>query len=121
MKAIIKNISDHELICKCGCGFNEVSNENIIKIQQLRTMCGFPFVFRSCCRCKLHNKNVDGRDNSEHLTCDGFDIVCLTSNQKFILVSNAINLGFNRIGIYKDFVHLGTSKKHPQNVLWYGK
>ncbi|MFT7004260.1 MAG: zinc D-Ala-D-Ala carboxypeptidase [Sulfurimonas sp.] len=120
MKIDIKDFKEYEFICKCGCGYNDYKEEDVLKLQLLRTMCGFSLFLNSCCRCKIHNKKEGGKEKSEHLECQGFDIRCLRSDRRFILIECALRLGFKRIGIYKDFVHLGTSKTHVQNRLWYG-
>ncbi len=120
MKIQINDFKESEFTCKCGCGYNDYKENDVLKLQLLRIMCGFPLFLNSCCRCKIHNKKEGGKSKSEHLECEGFDISCLRSDRKFILVGNALRLGFSRIGIYKSFVHLGTSKIHAQNRLWHG-
>jgi hypothetical protein len=123
MKKTVKltNFTQDEFHCKCGCGLNSPKDDDLVRLQSVRLLCNFALIVNSCCRCKKHNSNVGGLDDSEHLDCKGFDIKCTNSHERFILVSALINCGFNRIGIYENFIHAGTDLLKPQMVMWFGK
>lgn len=88
------------------------------RLDKLRDLCGFPLIVSSGFRTASHNDEVDGVDGSAHCQGVAADLVCRTSQQRMSLVSNALTLGFRRIGIAKTFVHLDSSRVHPPGVMW---
>ena len=80
---------------------------------------GIPFIIRSGYRTKAHNKIVGGVANSSHLKGVAVDISCLNSEQRYIIVKSLLMVGFNRIGIGKNFVHVDLDQDKPQNVIWH--
>ena len=102
--------------------------EMITKLDRLREACGFALIVTSSFRDADHNRAVGGVDGSAHcLSPDGFysgidlSIANLGAAGLFRVVRNALMLGFNRIGVYGDHVHLDVEDRLPQQVLWVGK
>lgn len=65
-----------------------------------------------------------GRDGtSAHCLSKAVDISCKRNDLRYTIVKSALQLGINRIGIYKNYIHLDTAnfkdKKSPC-VIWYG-
>jgi hypothetical protein len=97
----------------------------VMILDLMRERCGFPFHVNSGMRTKAHNSDpkVGGKENSEHLRqIDGLahaaDIACPDSSKRFAILEAAIKLGIRRIGIGRDFLHLGNWYLHPQEVVW---
>ena len=88
-------------------------------MNKVRRFSRTPFYINSACRCEKHNTNVGGSKNSSHLVGFAFDIRVNSSVNRFKIVSNLIKYGFNRIGIYKDFIHVDGDDSKTQNVIWY--
>lgn len=116
---------DHETTCKCGCGENNISNKFMEKLNRTRAIAGIPFMPTSFCRCKKHNRAVGGKEDSEHISCkesnvecEAVDIQATNSRARYTVIQSAILCGFNRIGIGKDFIHLGNSSTKAQEVIW---
>lgn len=123
MGDLTENFSSKEMECKCGCGICNVSMEFIDLLQMVRDLCEIPFTITSGCRCLKHNRSIGSKDTSDHVTskkiqCEGVDIVCNNSEDRFVIVEAATLCMMPRIGISKHFVHLGTKKSNPQNVMW---
>ena len=114
----ITDFKTEEFDCKCGCGKNNINSIFLQKLQRARTYAGIPFIINSGCRCYTHNKNVGGVATSEHLSGEASDIRSRNSVERFKIVDAAICAGFRRIGIGKEFVHVGDGKDKPQEVLW---
>ena len=74
----------------------------------------------SAVRSYYWNKKVGGVSNSAHLItkCKAVDIHAPTRNIRNLLVVQAYNLGFTRIGVGKTFVHLDVDQSKPQYVAW---
>jgi hypothetical protein len=109
-----------EFVCPC-CGKILLDTDLIMKLEDLRHMLGEPIVILSAYRCPKHNKEVGGVPNSAHTKGMAVDIKCVNSNYRYkVLNINFYNqIGFNRIGIGKDFIHLDVDKSKPQNVIWH--
>jgi uncharacterized protein YcbK (DUF882 family) len=90
-------------------------------LTELETLCAVPLDITSGYRDPAHNSDVGGVKGSEH-TYDpsmAADIACLTGSLRWALVTNAIRLGVDRIGIGKTFVHIGIAKDKPRRVIWH--
>ena len=68
--------------------------------------------------CEKHNKEVGGSDTSSHLTGLAADIECKYSRLRFMIVGAAMQIGFRRIGIGRDFIHLDIDRKKTLRVIW---
>jgi zinc D-Ala-D-Ala carboxypeptidase len=108
-----------EFDCK-HTGLNEMKPEFMDKLHQLRKDYGKPMKVTSGYRHPTHP--VEARkthSNGEHTQGMCCDIQCVTGADRFELVSLALMHGFTRIGIAKNFVHLGLGGRGlPNNVIW---
>ena len=111
----------------CGCGGNNRIYKVILSLlDSAREKAGIPFVITSGCRCSKHNKNVSKHTNSDHvsnktgLACCGVDIRARNDRERFLIVSAALEVGFDRIGINyeQNFIHLGLSYRNDSEVIW---
>ena len=114
----LDDFSDWEFNCKCGCGLNNMKPMFLWKLQQCRTEAQVKFIITSGSRCKQHNKNVNGRKNSEHLTGEAADIYTESSHVRFRILQAALRVGFTRIGIGPTYIHLGHKQGVAQMVIW---
>ena len=120
----IQYFSNEEIMCPC-CGLNNINSFSIKKLDLLRATVGYPLKINSACRCEKHNSLVGGSSSSSHICTVlkpsfAFDVAINNDSERFMIVRTAISLGFHRIGIYKNFIHLDDDiLKRP--ALWYGK
>lgn len=114
-----KYFSKKELACKCGCGKSDISEELLSKLDDLREVFGRPIVLSSACRCVAHNKSSGGSPDSSHMKGLAADIRCIDSGTRLILVSQLLKLGFDRVGIAKDFIHVDVDKDKPKCIYLY--
>lgn len=66
-----------------------------------------------------HNSIVGGSKTSSHLKGLAVDISAKTSRDRFYILSYALYLGINRIGIYRNFIHLDIDTSKAPKVIWY--
>lgn len=59
--------TDNELKCKCGCNQAILAPGFRKHLNELRRQFGKPMIITSGCRCRKHNKNVGGSEDSFHL------------------------------------------------------
>jgi hypothetical protein len=108
---------ESEFACRCRKCDVKVSPLLLKKLNELRAQFGKPLYVNSGVRCPERNAKVGGQSDSEHLTGEGVDLSCETSQDRYLLVKLALDL-FPRVGVDARFVHLGISASHPQGVLW---
>ncbi len=111
---------EFECSCGCGLGFNDMNSDTLAMLDEARLVAGTPFNLNSAIRCEDHNYREGGRDNSAHLTGHAVDIEAESSSQKFDILRGLIVAGFNRIGIYADFIHADNDPSKPGQVVWHG-
>lgn len=123
MGDLSKNFSAWEFECKCGCGTGAMDPEFINALQILRNRYGKPITVRSGIRCPEHNAKVGGKPDSEHLPdpetglTEGADLGYSGSHDRHIMVW-AAHSPFRRVGIAKDFIHVGSRLSKDQEVTW---
>jgi uncharacterized protein YcbK (DUF882 family) len=112
----LKYFTREEFDCQVS-GTNNMEQEFLEKLDELRAYCGFPFVITSGYRHPtLHpierKKDVPGT----HAQGIAADIKITNAADRFSLVNNAVKLGFTGIGVASDFVHVDTRGTTP--VIW---
>lgn len=109
-----------EFECKCGCGLGlkDMKSDLLMMLHVMRRMADIPFIINSAVRCKNYNASNGWSKTSSHLGGYAIDIRCKTSRNRLILVNSALKVGFKRIGIGKDFIHVDTDYTKDQGVIW---
>jgi zinc D-Ala-D-Ala carboxypeptidase len=109
----------HEFECRFT-GKCDMQPEFMEKLQQLRNEYNRPMVITSGFRSPLHPIEArKQRSDGEHTRGVCADIGCLSSRDRFELVRLALKHGFTRIGIAKNFVHIGLGGVGlPSPVMW---
>lgn len=82
-----------------------------------------PFNITSGSRCQAHNEDVGGVDSSSHLASEAMeshagDIDARGSRQRGIIIPSLVQVGFNRLGFAKTFVHVDIDPALPPNMIW---
>ena len=106
-----------EFRCKC-CGEVRVSAWLIHLLNKLREAFGKAIIIESGYRCKKHNKEEGGSATSSHLKGVAVDIRCLDDGDRYRLIVLALQVGFTRIGVGKNFIHLDVDEHKTQKVIW---
>ena len=85
----------------------------LIMLEAARERADTPFKINSGYRTVEHNKAIKGSPTSSHLKGLAADISCTTSTQRQKILTALIIEGFKRIGIGKNFVHVGLNSSKP--------
>lgn len=97
-----------------------MNEDFLIKLDDLRHECGFPFIVTSGYRSPTHSieakKSKAGFKAGTHAQGIASDIRIHNGAEGFVIVSNAIAMGFKGIGVAKTFIHLDARKTMP--VIW---
>jgi len=114
------NLSEFDCPTDSGSGEN-MCLEFLGKLDKARELAGIPFKINSGYRTTEHNTAVGGVKNSSHtnIPCNAADIHIKDSASRYKIIQSAIKVGFNRIGIGKNFIHLDTDKKKSPNIIWH--
>ena len=108
----IPNFSADEFTCKCGCEANEIDEDFVYRLQDLRDRCNFPFKVTSGYRCPNHPNEIkrteEGRIGA-HTTGRAVDIR-VSGHDAYTLIKHATNMGFTGLGVQQKgenrFIHL---------------
>ena len=98
-------------------GENDIKEEFVHALDSLRYACGFPFVITSGYRSPRHSieaKKPNGP--GQHASGIACDIAVSGGQQRHIIVSNAVKLGFSGIGVAKGFIHVDIRTTTP--MVW---
>ena len=97
-------------------GNNEMSEEFLEKLDELRHVCGFPFIITSGYRDPSHSIEARKAKAGTHARGIASDIRINNGNEAYDIIKNAQSMGFNGIGVAKSFIHVDIRKGMP--VIW---
>jgi len=118
------NFIAREFICPC-CYKEGIKDDLVFHLQMAHDMLPVHrvIIITSGYRCEEHNRDpkVGGKETSSHLKGLAADIKCDDSAYRFILIKALLKVGFARIGIGKDFIHVDLDMDKTQNLIWVYK
>ncbi len=100
-----KYFSIEEFDCQ-QTGENEMVDEFIHKLDELREACGFPFKITSGYRSPSHSIEARKAKPGTHAQGIACDIYVSGGAQRHTIIKEAMRLGFTGIGVAKTFVHV---------------
>lgn len=98
-------------------GNNEMCDDFLQKLDELRHVCGFPFIITSGYRDpEGHSIERSKAKPGTHARGIAADIKISNGNQAYSIIKNAQSMGFNGVGVAKTFIHVDTRDTTP--VVW---
>lgn len=97
-------------------GSNKMSEAFLLRIDELRHRCGFPFVITSGYRSETHTAERTKQFPGTHTQGIACDIAVYSGSQRLTVVREALAMGFNGIGVAHTFVHVDDRDSTP--VMW---
>ena len=88
------------------------------KLSKARELAAIGFKITSGYRSPAHNAKVGGVPSSSHTVGRAVDIYAPTSTQKYIIINALLQVGFNRIGVAKNFIHVDDDPNKSEDVIW---
>jgi uncharacterized protein YcbK (DUF882 family) len=94
--------------------------ELLAVLSELEHRMGFELTVNSGYRDPEHNGDVGGVEDSEHTydPAKGADVFCRRSVTRYRMLKELFAMGVTRIGIGKEFIHIGVAGDKPQHVCW---
>ena len=108
-----------EMSCPC-CGKEGMDRGFMDRLNVARGLAEIPFVINSAFRCIKHNASVGGKVGSAHTRGYAADIACTSSSYRYRILKALRAVSFNRIGIYKTFIHVDSDPDKIECVTWVG-
>lgn len=95
-------------------GENLMAPEFLLMLDALRHECGFSFTITSGYRSPNHSIEAAKAKAGTHAQGIAADIAATDAHQRFVIVSNAVKLGFQGIGVARSFIHVDSRKTAPR-------
>ena len=112
-----RHFVEEELECNCGCG-GQAKPRFIEQLDKARENAGVPFVITSGFRCENYNREVGGVPDSAHTKGLAADIRVSTSHHRYVIVRGLYEAGFERLGVYQNFIHADIDPDKPTKIMW---
>ena len=103
-----------------GSGAN-MQHSTVQMLDHARALAGIPFVINSGFRTKSHNAAIGGAENSAHLRGFAVDIRCQSQTNFERVALAVIAVGFRRIGVHYNFIHVDNDPSLPTNTWQYNR
>ena len=100
-----------------GSGYR-MNKDFIRRLDTARGIAGIPFKINSVYRTAAHNEKVGGRVGSSHKKGLAADIRYYGSRERYLILNALMQVGINRIGIAKTFIHCDVDKNKDEDVIW---
>jgi uncharacterized protein YcbK (DUF882 family) len=101
-----------------ACSLQDMKQDFMTLLDKTREMAKIPFIVNSAFRTVTHEKKMGRDGKSAHTQGRAADIKAIDGRSKFLIVETALKVGFTRIGVHKNFIHLDNSSDLPQKVVW---
>lgn len=104
--------------CTPPCSLQDMAQSTINRLDTARDIAGIPFVLNSAYRTPEYEKAHGRKGTSSHTLGRAVDIRCNDVENRYKIVEALQQVGFNRIGIAKTYIHVDDSPQHKPYVIW---
>ena len=116
------NLSEFDCPCELGSG-KKMDIDFLHKLDEARHIAQIPFKINSGYRCQEYNqqllkKGLKASKNSSHLKGLAADIGYNGSRERYLILNALMQVGINRIGIAKTFIHCDVDNLKDKSVIW---
>ena len=101
-----------------GSGEQMMDEVFVQMLDKARHLAGIPFKINSGYRTPERNRLVGGKKDSAPLKGLAADIHCVDSRSRGYILGALLEVGFNRIGIAKTFIHVDDDPSKDADVVW---
>lgn len=104
--------------CKPSCSIDDCDKSSLERLDRAREIAGIPFVLSSAYRSPEYDKSKGRSGRGAHTEGKAFDIVCKDDRSRWLIVFSALAVGFKRIGIGRNFIHIDDSCRLESPLIW---
>lgn len=94
-----------------------MSDSFLMKLDEARAYANTPFIINSAYRSPEHPLSIKN-PTSSHIKGLAVDIRIRNSRERFIVVDALLAVGFSRIGLGRNFVHVDSDVDKSDSVMW---
>jgi len=105
-----------EFECKYT-GMNKINHELIDMLDEAREIAGVPMIVSSGYRHETHPESFKN-PSSSHIKGLAVDIKCVDSKSRAIILGALVDVGFERFGLHKGFIHADIDQAKASPVIW---
>ena len=114
----------HELefkACTPSCSISQMDSRFLVLMDELRVRCGFPLVVNCAYRSQKYDLLKGRSGNSYHTKGRAMDIRCLDSEERAVILREALILGLS-VGVYPRFLHIDDrgNDSNGKTLVFYG-
>jgi len=110
-------LSEFDSPDEVGSG-KKMDSDFLEKLDYARHNAEIPFKINSGYRTEAWNMRVKGKLHSSHCSGLACDIGYTGSRQRYLILSALMEVGINRFGIAKGFIHCDVDKEKDPDVIW---
>ena len=110
-------LSEFDSPDEVGSG-KKMNSKFLEKLDYARHNAGIPFKINSGYRTEARNTLCGGRFGSSHKKGLAADIGYTGSRQRYLILSALMEVGINRFGIAKTYIHCDVDKEKDPDVIW---
>jgi len=110
-------LSEFDSPDEVGSG-KKMNSKFLEKLDYARHNAGIPFKINSGYRSKAWNMRVKGKLHSSHCSGLACDIGYTGSRERYLILNALMDVGINRFGIAKGFIHCDVDKQKDPDVIW---
>lgn len=115
----LKYFTDEEFKrAKPSCSLSDMDEQFMLLLDSARELAGIPFKINSAYRSPEYEKTKGRAGTSRHCFGLAVDIACYTSDYRFRIIRSLIAVGFHRIGIGSNFIHVDLGYKGSEPIIW---
>ena len=104
--------------CTPSCDIAQMDAGFLALLDKIREAAGIPLVLNSGYRSPAYELKHGRTGTGAHTLGVAVDIRCNSYANQYRIIRAALACGIRRIGVGKTYIHLDTSPRHAQDVIW---
>lgn len=101
-----------------ACSLSDMNEDFMHHLDEAREFAQIPFVINSAFRSVDYEKKKGRTGTSQHCKGLAVDLRCRTNAERFRIVASLLALGFRRIGIGTNFIHVDDGYPNSEPIIW---
>ena len=102
------------------CSLQDMKQSTMDMVDEARDLCGFPFIVTCAYRTVEWELAHNRAGTSSHTKGMALDIKCPFADhvKRMAMIRAFLEVGFSRIGIGKNYIHVDNDTTKAQEVMW---